>query len=149
MPLFTYKCSDCSLRFEKLVSVQERDSVVCKCGADAVRDGVQPVNVKSSISPSEKVVRSKKEIDLVVGADSEKRWKAHEERFDKRTEGMVEIDPGIKAGENFNPERIVGDKESRELAGEYEEAVKNGDPALKDNWIDKLDPRKEGMKEIK
>ena len=84
----------------------------------------------------------------MVGADSAKRWTGHEERFRERTKDMVEIDTGIKPGEKFNPETIVGPKSSRELATVYEQAAKAGDPALKSEWVDNIDPAKAGMRKI-
>ena len=147
MPMFSYKCPVCGLSFEKLVSAADKDQVTCRCGHEAAREAVELLNVKSTIDLKSKVVRSAKEVDIVVGTDSAQRWEAHEKRFAERTEGMVEIATGIKPGESFNPERIIGTESSKALAGVYEEAIKSGNPAVKGD-IDKLDPLKEGMTKL-
>ena len=146
--MFTYKCTDCSLVFEKLVPTADRDSVTCACSAPAAREGVELMNTKSSINPAYKVIHSRKEADLVVGADADARWAAHDKRFTERTKDMVEIDTGITAGSSFNPERIIGSEKNQQVAELYETAVKNGDPAVSDNWVDKIDPKALGMQKL-
>ena len=37
MPLYDYKCPDCDARFEETTSYDNRDNVICECGAHAVR----------------------------------------------------------------------------------------------------------------
>jgi putative FmdB family regulatory protein len=149
MPVFSYKCTVCGHSFEKLVGQKDKDSVLCRCGSPTAREGIELFATKSTINPKDKVVYSGKEADLVIGADSAKRWTGHEERFRERTKDMVEIDTGIKPGEKFNPETILGPKSSRDNGAVYEKAVKAGDPALKNEWLDNMDPAKAGMRKVK
>lgn len=38
MPIYDYKCSECGHKFNKLISIDQRDGVVCeKCGAKVER----------------------------------------------------------------------------------------------------------------
>ena len=148
MPIFTYRCS-CGFSFEKLVGAKEKDAVVCsKCGQVSKRDGVELFATASTIDPANKVAWSSKEVDLVVGADSSKRWEEHDRRFQDRTKDMVTIETGIQPGASFNPEKIIGTEASKAVAAVYEEAVKNGDPAVKAEWVDKIDPAAAGMKKL-
>jgi putative FmdB family regulatory protein len=37
MPLYDYECPRCGEHFEEAASIIDRDTVVCKCGAPAIR----------------------------------------------------------------------------------------------------------------
>ena len=138
MPLYTYTCT-CGAKFERLSRASLRDDQVCpECGKKAVRSEIEQFAVKSTIDPKDKVIQTDKEIDVVVGRDSDIRWAIHEDRAKARRQGMTVVEPNLaEAGQAFNPEAALGNKERKAVANAYVEAFRSGDPALKKEWIDK------------
>lgn len=133
MPMYSYKCGSCALLFDKLVSAGEKDNQVCLiCGKESKRSGVEEFSVKTPVgAPGEKAIRSNKELDLVVGADAEKRWLQHEATVKERRQGMDIIELDVPAGEKFDPGSLLGDSKRKELSSKFVEEFKAGNPAAK------------------
>lgn len=151
MPLYTYSCQ-CGARFERISRASQRDDQKCpECGVKATRSEIEDFAIKSTINPKDKVIQTGKEIDLVVGRDSDQRWASHEERTRERRKGMDVVVPNLsEAGQSFNPEAAIGDANRKAAADVYAQAYKAGDPALKQEWIDKVAPgdKNSGLKKI-
>jgi putative FmdB family regulatory protein len=145
MPLYKYSCPQCGISFERLARLSQKDEQACsQCGERAARERNDAFAVKATISPEDKVVQTKKEIDLVVGRDSEKRWGTIEEKRKSRREGMVEVSRDVSVsgqGSTFDPNGILGDAGRKDAAKAYNDARKSGDPAAtgSDSWLAKAD----------
>ena len=142
MPLYTYSCSGCGSKFERLAKSVLRDEQQCSnCGVKATRSSVDTFAVKSTIDPKDKVVQTNKEIDIVIGRDADRRRGAYEAPKKARREGMVEIADNVSAGStsSFNPDSVMGDDKRKNTADAYNKALKSGDPAVKTGWLEKAD----------
>ena len=142
MPLYTYSCTGCGIKFERLAVSSARDEQKCStCGEKASRAEVGTFAVKSTINPKDKVVQTGKEIDLVVGRDSDRRWGLHESAKKERRKDMVEIEPQVSegSGSTFDSNGSLGDSKRKTAAGVYTDAVKSGAPEVKTEWLDKVD----------
>lgn len=119
MPLYPYSCGSCGHHWEALVSSDDRDKQVCpKCEEASTRDKVTGFAVSSELDPKTQTVYSKKEIDKVVGVESERKWVDHQERIRKRREGKdyTIVDLDIKPGTKFNPQEHLGTDKQKDLA---------------------------------
>jgi len=88
MPMYTYKCESCGFVFEDLVSFEKRDTdVTCSlCKGKAIRGAAEVFGMHTTLNPRTDTIYSPKEIDKVVGAESEKKWAGYDERWKKRYE---------------------------------------------------------------
>lgn len=146
MPLYTYSCTSCGIKFERLARATLRDEQKCStCGSKAERAGVDEFAVKSTIDPKSKVVQTGKEIDLVVGRDAERRRAIYEDKRRARREGMTVIDTQVSAGKgnSFNPEAALGDSDRKAVTEQHTKAVKSGDPAVQSSWLSSADLSKD------
>ena len=92
MPVYEYQCKSCGLRFEKMVRISEKDSVLCDCGnkaqsiisgnfgmtADYQTSGIVPQNTGSNLDY---------EFDRIIAKDSQEKW----EIIDKRNAYKREV----------------------------------------------------------
>jgi len=137
MPIYCYSCSECELQFEELKGFDNRDSrTPCPdCGADSKRMEVTSFSFKSSVPDHRRdTLVSPKEIDLAVGAASEKSWEGYNERWKKRYEedrkkrwaGKTpqEINIPKDPDGKYSPIMHLGDKRERGLRKEYDSALK-------------------------
>lgn len=139
MPLYKYSCQ-CGTKFERLATTASRDSQKCPlCKDTAARSSADGFAVKTTLDPKDKVVQTSKEIDVVVGRDSEKRWGSYEARRKARREGMVEISSDVSSGGSVNPGAVLGGASRKAAAKVHADAVKRGDPAVASSWLDKVD----------
>lgn len=126
MPLYIYKCGACSHEFEDLVSYDRRnESRQCpSCGGESGRVEVTPFGVSTKIPVGETIV-SRKEIDLAVGADAEKRRALIENRRKRRWSGMEPhpIDVPRADDGSYKPVEVLGKKNDRMLRREYSRAL--------------------------
>lgn len=130
MPVYAFICSaeECQWRQEKLVESSKRDlPIECpRCGKLSYRQGVTPFATPSIVHGAP---MTDKEIDLVVGADSESKWvkiqKDKAERHARLQEkGALTRDLDLKPGQKFNPLGVIGDEKRKALGNAYTEAAK-------------------------
>lgn len=76
MPIYSFRCSQCSLKFEKSLKPDYSGEVQCPSCSNP-SNKLPPQNVVGKVG---EVTSIPKEIDLKVGSDSEKRWGEYEER---------------------------------------------------------------------
>ena len=73
MPIYEYRCKTCDNVFQKLLSIKECDSRInCKCGEQAIK----LISHCSFVNEGSE----HRDIDCIVGADAEKKWKNIYER---------------------------------------------------------------------
>ena len=139
MPLYKYSCQ-CGANFERLATPASRDKQKCPlCKGSAERAAAAGFAVRTTLDPKDKVIQTSKEIDVVVGRDSEKRWGSYEARRKSRREGMVEISSDVSSSGSVNPGAVLGGAARKAAARVHAEAVKRGDPAVTSSWLDKVD----------
>lgn len=80
MPLYVFRCA-CGREFEDLCATDTTTQNCPDCGQQAERKIAQPFGIGTKINPRTETVYSRKEIDKVVGAASEKRWEGYNERW--------------------------------------------------------------------
>lgn len=76
MPIYTFKCQKCSLRFEKVQKPNNTEDVLCP-DCSGISEKLPPTNVAGKIG---EVTSMPKDIDLKVGADADKKWEEYEEK---------------------------------------------------------------------
>lgn len=90
MPTYTFKCSKCSLRFEKSLKLSEDKKVECiSCGSETNK--MPPTGVGLKMAEPTKIP---KDIDKAVGKDAEKRWMEYEEK--KKVKDKIREESGSK-----------------------------------------------------
>jgi putative FmdB family regulatory protein len=135
MPIYTYKCSSCGYVFEELVSYEKRDEGVgCSlCKGAAVRSAAETFGISTTLNPQTDTIYSNKEIDQVVGRESEKKWagyneqwnRVYKERQQKRWKGaepkMLDLpkDPDGK----ISPIMHLGDNKQKGIRKEFSTAL--------------------------
>lgn len=78
MPNYTFKCDNCSTRFEKSLKLdQSGKGVLCPICGNKTSNKLPPSGVGFKMAESKKIP---KDIDLAVGKDAEKRWEEYEEK---------------------------------------------------------------------
>ena len=76
MPIYEFKCEKCNLKFEKIFSkITVKQQEDCPCCGEKSDKIMSASNFKINESTN-----IPKEIDLKVGADSEKKWIEYEDR---------------------------------------------------------------------
>ena len=129
MPIYAYVCSKdaCRWRQETLVDLKDKNltKVCSRWGSESYRDGIQAFATKSVVHGSP---MTDKEIDLVVGSDSEKKWAKIESDKQKRHARMVEKGATDRkldvSGKPFNPHDHLGDNTRKALGRFYTEVAK-------------------------
>jgi len=67
MPIYEYRCKECSNKFERMLEVSEfKSPQSCDCGGESTRL-ISMFSFVDETSPN-------RPIDCVVGKDAEKRW---------------------------------------------------------------------------
>ena len=135
MPMYTYKCENCDFVFEELMSYDKRDSgVKCSlCGGSSVRNAAEIFGVHTILNAQTDTIYTPKEIDKVVGSDSDKKWagyderwrKKYEERQQKRWKGATPAPVNIPRDPDgkFSPLMHLGDDKQKSLRKEYSTAL--------------------------
>ena len=139
MPLYRYICNDCNLEFEEIKKYEDRDKELlcpeCK-SVSTSRVIAVTFGIGTKLDPKRDTIFTPKEIDKVVGAESEKKWEGYDKRWKKRYEerqkkrwekmgaqpGEIDI-PKDKDGK-YSPVMHLGDNSDRELRKDYSEALK-------------------------
>lgn len=149
MPIYKYVCSDCRLKFEEIVDFDKSLDVKCpECKGDSERQFPDSVSVKTSVDPKRDTIVSPKEIDLVVGADADKKREIIENRknskpqesfgFDEKYHGIYksrqdrrrkgaelkEIEIPKDADGKYTPIKHLGDEREQKIRNEFSEALK-------------------------
>jgi putative FmdB family regulatory protein len=134
MPLYEYKCENCGLEFEEITSYEKRDLIKCKiCNGNTIRK-ISTFGINIDINPKKDTVYTSKEIDKVVGKESEKKWQSYNEKWkerykkrqEKRWKGKVPeiINIPKDSDGKYSPIMHLGNKKEIELRKEYSEALK-------------------------
>jgi putative FmdB family regulatory protein len=151
MPLYEFKCTECSHEFEELIPYEQRDVIrSCKlCGKDSHRKAASLFGVHSDLNPRKDTIVTGKEIDKVVGKASEKRWESYDDRWKSRYESRQQIRRKGKAPEvlnipkdsdgKYSPIMHLGDKKERSLRKEYSEALQEHRAERKKKGIGQFD----------
>ena len=129
MPMYSFKCPNCSLRFEKAMKSNFDGQVNCPtCSGLSAK--LPPQNVMGRVS---EITSLPKEIDLKVGADSDKKWVEYEDRKSQKEKIRKETE---------------SDWISRDLDGEYTPLTVGKDNAIASKE-EAVTIRKEMWKHIK
>jgi len=135
MPLYEYKCGKCGHEFEELSSYINRDKdQKCKlCGELSIRKPASTFGVHSELDSRRDTIATNKEIDMVVGKASEKRWEGYdakwkgryEARQQKRWKGKTPEALNIPkdADGKYSPIMHLGDNKERSVRKEFSEAL--------------------------
>lgn len=76
MPIYLFRCQECSVKFEKTMSIKSEEPAPCPlCKKPA--DKLPPQNVSANVAEPTSIP---KDIDRAVGADAEKKWLEYEDR---------------------------------------------------------------------
>ena len=136
MPIFEFKCQDCEREFEDLSSFEDKDNArACpSCGKPNIIRKISLFSTSSGIDPKKDTVYSPKEIDKVVGKESEKGWesyadrasKAHKQRQQARRagEGVKEIVIPKGPDGTVRPFQHLGDSKERNFRKTYTQEYK-------------------------
>ena len=132
MPLYTYKCTICAHEFDELTKYDDRDGAQkCKlCNSEAKRKVAVPFGISSSIDLKRDTIATNKEIDLVVGAASEKKWAGYDERWkqkygQRQTERWKNKETKIVEfpKDGTSPIMSLGDKKEQKVRKEFSQAL--------------------------
>jgi len=126
MPMYTYQCDQCGFVFEDLVSFDEKDTdITCSlCAGKAVRNAVETFGIHTTLNSRTDTIYSPKEIDKVVGAESERKWAGYDERWRKKYEAQQQA---RWKGKQPTPVNIPKDAD-----GKYSPLMHLGDPKERD-----------------
>jgi putative FmdB family regulatory protein len=150
MPIYTYKCEACNFIFEELVSYDKKDDVNCNlCKGKAHRGAAETFGINTTLNPKTDTIYSPKEIDKVVGAESEKKWAGYDERWrqryearqQKRWKGMTPTPVNIPKDPDgkYTPIMHLGNSKDRELRREYSTALQEHRAERKKRGEDQFD----------
>lgn len=135
MPLYNFKCIDCKFEFEVLSSYEKRDEEQkCpECGKEAKRLEVNSFAFSTTLDPKRDTIYSPKEIDMVVGKDSEKKWQITTDKLAERSAArrkarwgdkkLKEIDIPRDPDGKTTPIMHLGDPKEKNFRKEYVEAL--------------------------
>ena len=135
MPLYEFKCTECGHEFEELTTYEQRDVIrSCKvCGRDSQRKAASLFGVHSDLNPRSDTIVTNKEIDKVVGKESERRWESYDDKWKSRYEARQQKRRKGKTPEvlnipkdsdgKYSPIMHLGDNKERSLRKEYSEAL--------------------------
>lgn len=134
MPLYEYKCGNCGLEFEEIVSFEKRDTIKCKkCGCNTIMK-MSVFGISTTIDIKRDTVYTPKEIDKVVGREADKKWESYDSRWSERykkrqekrwrgkTPEIVNI-PKDSDGK-YTPIMYLGTEREKKIRKEYTEALK-------------------------
>lgn len=136
MPLYTYKCTICGHEFDEIIKYEKRDEFQpCKlCGEKSERKVATPFGISTKLDPKKDTIYSRKEIDKVVGSDSDRKWQGYDERWRKRYQDRQKSRWGDKDPQKieipkdsdgkYSPIMHLGDKKARTLRKDFSEALK-------------------------
>lgn len=151
MPMFEYKCSSCGHEFEELIQSKDKNKEqFCKlCGKGSKRKEIYLVSSSTTIDPRRDTVYSPKEIDKVIGADTDKKWKGYDERWKKRYEDRQQkrwkgqqpapVNLPRDADGKFTPIMHLGDKKEREVRKEFSTALQEHRAERKSKGLGQFD----------
>jgi putative FmdB family regulatory protein len=164
MPIYRYQCGDCGLEFEDIKKYEDRDNdTVCSdCGkSNTSRIEAVTFGIGTKLDPKRDTIYTPKEIDKVVGAESEKKWegydirwkKRYEERQKKRWDKMgatpSEISiPKDKDGK-YSPLMHLGDSGEKAFRKDYSESLKEHRSEREKKGISQFDGMKDRDSVIK
>jgi putative FmdB family regulatory protein len=139
MPLYRYLCNDCKLEFEEIKKYEDRDTKLecpgCTC-SDTSRVLAVSFGIGTTLDPKRDTIYSPKEIDKVVGTESDKKWEGYDQRWKKRYEetrkkrweksGATPVDLNIPKDKDgkYSPIMHLGDKNEREFRKDYSDSLK-------------------------
>lgn len=130
MPLYVFKCDECTLEFEQLLPYDDRDEPqVCpNCNSEAPRKQVTSFGISSKLDPKKDTIHTPKEIDKVVGAAAEKSWEGYNEKWKgKYEERRAARWKGKKTKEVMvdspSPVMELGSKKEKDIRKEATEAL--------------------------
>lgn len=130
MPRYTYTCTKCEKESARIVAVSMRDAVqLCTCGASMSRKIPKPA-VSTPLDTSYQVGYTPKDADMIIGADADSRWVAHEERVSARharyreqpgyKEQMITTEGGVDIGQT------LGDSDRQAISSAYSRELSEG-----------------------
>jgi len=135
MPIYTYRCEQCGYIFEELTAYDGRDTdKSCGlCKGKAIRAAAETFGINTTLDARTDTIYSPKEIDKVVGVESEKKWTGYDERWKKRYSerqkkrwGGAEPAPvniPKDADGKYTPLMHLGDSKDRGLRKKYSTAL--------------------------
>ena len=112
MPVYEFKCLDCSLKFEKSLKISDSQETDCPNCGTKTSNKLPPKGVLSKVAESTKIP---KDIDLAVGKSAEERWLSYEERAKQKEKIRKESDTNLitrDADGNYAPLAIQKDGKS-------------------------------------
>jgi putative FmdB family regulatory protein len=130
MPVYSFKCPKCTLKFEKALKHDHSGDVQCP-SCSGVSNKLPPKNVAGRIG---EVTSLNKEVDLKVGADADKRWEEYEERKSQKEKIRKEtgsewisrdLDGGYSPLTVVKDDKIVTGKEAVQLRNEMWNTTKD------------------------
>lgn len=153
MPIFDYVCASCGFQFEEIVSYDNRDKVQsCQmCGSESKRKEAHRFGVHTTLTPGKDTVYSSKEIDKVVGRESELKWAGYNEKWkDKynsrkhkrigdRKYDIVDIPKGSDGA--YHPAMHMGTEKDRSLRKEFSEALQVHREERKKKGLEQFDSK--------
>jgi|GEM_PF-959407 len=86
MPMYEFNCKECGQEFEELRNIDDYNTKCPLCNSS---------NINKKMSVSQVKTSSTQTVDHIIGADSEMRWAAIEEKHSQRTKeyfGNVPVD---------------------------------------------------------
>jgi len=131
MPVYSFKCSNCTLTFEKILKPLVEEVTCPSCNGFAIK--LPPKNVLGKMG---EVTSMPKDIDLAVGADSDKKWEEYEERKSIKDKVRKETNSDWISRDldgEYAPLTVVKDKsivtgeEARNIRNEMWNEIKNPD----------------------
>ena len=109
MPVYDFKCNDCSLKFEKSLKIAESDETTCPSCKAKTSNKLPPKGVLSRVGESTNIP---KDIDLAVGRSAEERWQAYEDKSKQKEKIRKESDTNLVTRDpdgNYSPLAVQKD----------------------------------------
>lgn len=110
MPLYEYKCKKCFLKFERNLKISDSDNIPCP-NCKEITQKLPPQNVMGAVKESTSIP---KDVDKIVGKDSEEKWNDYEERKQLKEKVKKEAGTGALSRDsegNYSPLEITKDGE--------------------------------------
>lgn len=136
MPLYEYRCADCRREFEDISSYEDRDNKrACpSCSGNNIERKISSFGINTTIDSRTDTAYSPKEVDKVIGAESEKRWETYHkgwkdhyaERRKKRLEGKEVKEVVINKGSDgkVHPFEHLGTPKEQDFRKRYTQEYK-------------------------
>ena len=141
MPIYDFKCNNCSLKFEKSLKIAESGETHCPNCKEKTSVKLPAKGVAGKIGEP---TRIPKDIDLAVGRSAEERWQAYEDRSKRKEKIRKDSDTNLitrNPDGNYAPLSIT--KEGKKVSSQ--EALKTRrdmydtmDTIKKDNKTEKF-----------